>query len=233
MKSKLTIAIIACCTGLGIGWLMRSGQPPREAAMEGERPREPSMEGERPREPNVPASVNNRTPPPIRDDDESPAWRASVPASRDDEQDTDDDRMAQHGIIMQQSADETRQAIIGNANLDDAQIERLDNIIASMNRQMLEVSTKWADHIRETGTLDINTRLKMQHEISGVMVSVSDTMDTEFPGWRASAPESRNTDTDLSRLIRVTTAFEPFRKIRSEILRGEIHPQNQNDGNQE
>jgi len=55
----------------------------------------------------------------------------------------------------------------------------------------------------------------MQHEISGVMVSVSDKMDLEFPNWRGE-------DTDLSRLIRVTTAFEPFRKIRSEILRGEI-----------
>jgi len=55
----------------------------------------------------------------------------------------------------------------------------------------------------------------MQHEISGVMVSVSDKMDLEFPNWRGE-------DTDLSRLIRVTTAFEPFRKIRSEILRGEM-----------
>ena len=142
-------------------------------------------------------------------------------SSRAEAEDDDmEERMAQHGIQMQASADETRQAIIDNANLNDAQAARLDTIIADMNRQMTEVSTKWADHIRATGTLDINTRMKMQHEISGVMVSVSDAMDGEFPGWRGKGDDPANVD--ISRLIRVTTAFEPFRKIRSEILRGEM-----------
>jgi len=128
---------------------------------------------------------------------------------------------------MQQSAEETRQAIIENANLDETQTAQLDILIANMNNQMLEVSTKWADHIRATDTLDINTRLKMQHEINGVSVSFSDTMDEEFPGWRAN-------DTDVSRLIRVTVAFEPFRKVRGEILRGEMNTRrnNETEGNE-
>ena len=52
------------------------------------------------------------------------------------------------------------------------------------------------------------------------MVSVSDRMDEEFPGWRGGDDDPANVD--ISRLIRVTTAFEPFRKVRSEILRGEM-----------
>ena len=132
-----------------------------------------------------------------------------------DDPDPDDDLPTRHGILMTQSADETRQAIIANANLDDAQTARLDALIADMNRHMLDVSTKWADHIRATGTLDMDTRLRMQHDINGVSVSFSDKMDAEFPGWRAE-------NTDLTRLVRITTAFEPFRKIRSEILRGEV-----------
>jgi len=53
-----------------------------------------------------------------------------------------DDLPTRHGILMTQSADETRQAIITNANLDDAQTARLDALIADMNRHMLDVSTK-------------------------------------------------------------------------------------------
>ena len=138
---------------------------------------------------------------------------------REPDGEDDEERMERRGIIMAQSAEEVRQAIIDNAGLDDAQVEQLDKAIGEMNRQMLEVSTKWADHIRETGTLDMDTRLRMQHDINGVSVVFSDRIDSEFPGWRGEG-------TDLTRLVRVTTAFEPFRKIRSAILRGEMGAKN-------
>jgi len=177
------------------------------------------MEGERPREPLTERGFSNPRPP----DPFVPSVSSvpSVPSPDDAPDPPDDDLPTRHGIILQQSADETRQAIIDNANLDETQTAQLDALIASMNKQMLDVSTKWADHIRATGrggaqpTLDINTRLKMQHDINGVSVAFSDKMDAEFPGWRGD-------NTDLTRLVRVTVAFEPFRKVRGEILRGEI-----------
>ena len=129
---------------------------------------------------------------------------------------------------MQASADEVRQAIIDNAKLDEVQVEELDKAIEGLNRQMLEVSTKWAEHIRESGTLGMDARRRMQHEMDGVIVSLSDRMDVEFPGWRGAefpsgggVSEGRG-GLDLSRLIRITSAFEPLRKMRSEILRGEM-----------
>ena len=202
MKNKWIIPLLACCVGILIGWFtgriglrpvpVLEGEAPT-SRMEGER-----LEGEAPTsrtESDVPSLVNDPSP--------------------------DDDLPTRHGIILQQSADETRQAIIENANLNEIQTAQLDTLIADMNRQMLDVSTKWADHIRATGrggaqpTLDINTRLKMQHDINGVSVAFSDKMDAEFPGWRGD-------NTDLTRLVRVTVAFEPFRKVRGEILRNEI-----------
>ena len=87
--------------------------------------------------------------------------------------------MERRGIPVQASVAEVRQAIIDNAKLDDAQIEELDKAIEGLNRRMLEVSTKWAEHIRETGTLDMDARRRMQHDMDGVIVSLSDKMDEE------------------------------------------------------
>ena len=203
MNKKITLAIIACCVGIVIGWLCRERRAPalHETALENSG--------------GSSASVPNLPPKPQSSD--------GIPAVADEdanveyveEQDEGEERMARGRIQMQQSANEVRQAIIDNANLNDAQTAQLDKMIESMNQNMLEVSTKWADRIRETGTLDMDTRLRMQHDINGVSVAFSDKMDAAFPGWRGE-------DVDLTRLVRVTTAFEPFRKIRSEILRGEM-----------
>ncbi|MCL2103868.1 MAG: hypothetical protein FWH21_02230 [Kiritimatiellaeota bacterium] len=203
-KNKVMMVVAACCAGMILGWLLRSGM------MGGGRTPQGGVSPAGGQVTQGGADIPVYVPP--------SGGRASSRAEAED--DDMEERMAQRGIQMQASADETRQAIIENASLNDVQAARLDTIIADMNRQMTEVSTKWADHIRATGTLDINTRMKMQHEISGVMVSVSDAMDGEFPGWRGKGDDPANVD--ISRLIRVTTAFEPFRKIRSEILRGEM-----------
>jgi len=205
------LAIAALGAGIIAGWFLRgpgispiSTASPRAAIGETENgrassPKAPQEDGRAvsPKPPHSPQTATNDAP---EQNDDDPA---------------DDDRIARRGIIMQQSADEVRQSIIENAGLDETQTARLDTLIADMNRDMAALSTKWANHIRETGALDINTRMKMQHELNGVLVSFSDKMDEDFPGWRAD-------DVDLSRLVRVSSAFEPFRKIRSEILRGEM-----------
>ena len=210
MKNKLMLVIIACCVGIVIGWLCRERRAP--ALHETARQRGGDV---------LVAEQGRATASRLAEEIEDSSDGIPAVADEDanveyvEEQDEGEERMVRGRIQMQQSAEEVRQAIIDNANLNDAQTAQLDNAIADMNRQMLEVSTKWADRIRETGTLDMDTRLRMQHDINGVSVSFSDKMDTAFPGWRGE-------DVDLTRLVRVTTAFEPFRKIRSEILRGEM-----------
>ena len=213
MSNKVTMTIAALCVGVIAGWLICSNvahAPQRGASL-------PICE-----QANV-AQVSRLADEPTHQPRKSGDLRHVMPRSAEDESsDSEDDmeeRMERRGIIMQQSAEEVRQAIIDNAELDDTQIEQLDSAIADMNCQMLEVSTKWADAIRETGTLDMDMRLRIQHDINGVSVAFSDKMDAEFPGWR-------DENTDLTRLVRVTTAFEPFRKIRSEILRGEMNAKN-------
>ena len=227
MKNKILLAIAACIVGVVLGWLISTGGrcPIPEKVLVCEQngvasglPAVSTQEGGA----KTSSASRSSTDIPAVENEGTATATDQEPYSNDDDtgDDSEDDRTTRMGIIMQQSAEEVRQAIIDNAGLDDTKIERLDKVIENMNTQMLEVSTKWADHIRETGTLDINTRMKMQHEISGVMVSVSDLMDEEFAGWRGE-------DTDLSRLIRVTVAFEPLRKVRSEILRGEWYNREQ------
>ena len=215
MKNKVVVGIvatIACCVGIVVGLFLRSGQVPCKVETKSSEISDSGLLSAVPAS-VVPVMPQGRDGSPSRPIDLEGSYSISTKenaSSSDDEE----DRITRRGIIMQQSADEVRQAIIDNAKLDDTQIEKLDKAIEEMNSQMLNVSTKWADHIRETGTLDMDTRLRMQHDINGVSVAFSDKMDKEFPEWRGE-------NVDLTRLVRVTVAFEPFRKIRSEILRGE------------
>jgi len=208
MKTKIIIvAIVACCAGLILGWFMRSGSTHREALV----PVEKSHGG-------AAVAQASATPQSGR---EVPPQDANVNGDNDDMA----ERTARMGVIVAQSAAEVRQAIINNAKLDAVQTAQLDKDIADMNRQMLEVSTKWADEIRKTGTLDVTTRMRMQQDTGGVLVALANKMDQEFPGWNGE-------NVDLSRLVRVSSAFEPFRKVRSEILRGQMtpnHPQKQDN----
>ena len=213
MKGKVTIAILACCVGVIAGWLLKGSGGIPAAAIEGS-----SLRAER-SNPDSTASVPSAQSSggvPASDMNKHSVSSAAEPENDSSVSDADtEDRETRQGIIMAHSAEEVRQSIIDNAKLDETQTARLDKAIGEMNRHMLDVSTKWADHIREAGTLDMDTRLRMQHDINGVSVAFSDRMDTEFSGWRGEG-------VDLTRLVRVTTAFEPFRKIRSEILRGEM-----------
>jgi len=210
MSNKTTVAIIALCVGVILGWAMCFYLVPRGVSQKENGLSSLFETGRNTRSPVASSSQGSGDILAAVDSESS----EGVPASNNE--DEQEDRTERMGIIMQQSATEVRQAIIDNAGLDESQIEQLDKAIDDMNRQMLEVSTKWADTIRETGTLDMDMRLRMQYDINGVSVEFSDRMDAEFPGWRGK-------DTDLSRLVRVTTAFEPFRKVRSEILRGEMN----------
>jgi len=180
--------------------------------MEGERPREPLTErgfsnprrdDEPPRDPQEDATASDAQEP-----TQLPAWAQNLrdPAMFDPAK--MDELKAEMEARVAQVAADTRQAIIDNANLDEAGIEQLDKVIDDLNAQMEVVSSKWADHVRQHGTLDADGRLRMMHDLSSLMVSVSDNMDAISPDWRGEG-------VDFTRLIRISS-LEPFRLLRAE-----------------
>ena len=109
---------------------------------------------------------------------------------------------------MQQMAADTRANIIEQGKLDERQAVELDQVIESMNQQVTDMASQWADYIRETGTLDADSRLRLMHDISSIVVAASDSLDQHFPEWR-------DGDANPMQLIN-PSAFAPFQKLREE-----------------
>ena len=234
MNNKMVWAITACCVGILIGWLMRSGTGgvSQGDALEITSPERASgnsvvISPERALGNSVgrsPTLGDKKTPSPVgaasqgKEDEKEPATPPAWAEKLRDIALRDPAKLEEIKAEMEarvaQIAAETRQAIIDNAKLDDAQTAQLDKVIDDLNRKMEDASAKWADYVREHGTLDADGRLRMMHDVSSVMVSVSDGLDAISPDWRGEG-------VDFTRLIRVSS-LEPFRQLRMDAVQNHL-----------
>ena len=222
----MIIAIVAICAGMIVGWLTHSSWEPRETSLSAEEPRTVVSTTRLNRNGSLSRPDNPNDSEDVGDADEQEQKNEppiGVPNLRDPEKMKEFKAALEKRTTLEQRATqiagEARQSVIDAAKLDEAQIVALDGIIDDLNQQLEGVANKWIAHINENKTLNANDRTRMAHDISGVLVKVSDTLDAQLPNWR-------DTNIEPRQLMR-HSAFAAFLQLR--MTGGAIQPRHVDD----